>query len=244
MGHRTHWARWAPLVASLVLLVGLAGFGFSLIRSSTAAAETALGEGAIEKQRTVAALTDQYLRLAAKEAADFAAGRPLVLASGDPDDVATLHQLVDDKAGFFGHGAMLADLAGHPLNAVGDLPPADDPGYLPLRRALGRQEPGVSSLMWAQDVPVVAIGVPVMRDGSPAAVLLAFFRADASMLQRYSEKLGQGTDGVGMVVDGTGTIVAARHADLVGTSLQASPALESSGAAGHAEVDRDGAESR
>ena len=232
--------RWAPLAVSLTLLVGLGAFGLSLVRSSTATAEEALADGAMDKQRTVAALTDQYLQLAAKEAFDAIGDQPVALTPGDPSDEAVLHTLLAKQGGFFGHGAVLSDLDGQPLSVVGEVPPFDDPGYVPMHRSLARQQPGVSSLMWADDVPVVAIGVPVLRDGAPAAVLVAYFRADTSMLQRYSETLGSGTAGVGMVVDGSGTIVAARRPELVGTPLQTVRALQGDDTAGHAVVEREG----
>ena len=244
MGAVQHRARWAPLVVSMALLIGLGVLGLSLVRQATAAAEAALGDGAVDKQRTVAALTDQYLQLAAKEAFAFGEANPLALVPGHPGDAETLEELLRTQGGFFDHAVALTDLEGVPLNAVGQVPPPDDAGYGPLRRSLLRGAPGVSSLMWVDDVPVVAVGVPVVRDDAPAATLVAYFRADTSMLQRYSEKLGVGTEGVGMVVDGAGMIVAARHERLVGTPLAPSPALERSraGAAGNAVVDRAGTE--
>lgn len=237
-------ARWVPLVASLVLLVGLGAFGLSLVRSSHETAEEALGDGAVAKQRTVAALTDQYLQLAAKEAFDVDVAHPFELTPNSFADAAVLRQLIDEPGGFFDLGASLTDLAGRPLNAVGELPAPSDPGYGPLRRSLGVGEPGVSSLMWIDDVPVVAVGVPILRGGDPAAVLVAGFRADTSALQRYSEKLGAGSEGIGMVVDSQGTVVAARHSDLVGTDLAGTPAMEGvvAGEPGHARYTRDGVE--
>ena len=245
MGRTTHRARWVPLAISLVLLVGLGVFGLSLVRSSNDTAERALADSAVDKQRTVAALTDQYLQLAAKEAFETDVAHPFQLTPNAFGDAAILRQLVDKRGGFFDQGAVLTDLTGQVLNEVGSLPDASDPGYDPLRAALLRGDPGVSSLMWDEDVPVVAIGVPVLREGAPAAVLVAGFRADTSEMQRYSEKLGEGTDSIGMVVDGAGTIVTARHVELVGTRLADRPGLagvETTGASGHARVDRDGTE--
>ncbi len=244
MGRTGRRTRWTPLVVSLTLLLGLGAFGLTLVRSSNAAAEEALGDGAVDKQRTVAALTDQYLQLAAKEAFDLDAGQALDLVPGSAADREALAQLLAKRGGFFDQGAVLTDLRGEALSGTGEVPPITDPGYAPLEAALLRGEPGVSSLMWLDDVPVVAVGVPVLRDDTPAALLIAAFRADTSMLQRYSEKLGTGSDGIGMVVDGEGTIVAARHADLVGTPLPESPAGASraAGTSGHEVFERDGTE--
>lgn len=242
MGFREHWERWAPLVISVAVLLGLGFFALSLVRSSNVAAEEAVGEGAISKQRTVAALTDQYLQLAAKEAFDLDVAAPLELTEDSTADAAALQSLLSRQGGFFDHAARLTDLGGDTLTGVGgEVPPPHTEAYRPLKASLIRNEPGVSSLMWVDDVPLVAVGVPVLRDEIPEALLLAYFRADTSMLQRYSEKLGDG-EGVGMIVDSDGTIVAARHADLVGTRLDDRPSLQQvvSDPSGHATFERDG----
>lgn len=203
MGFREHWDRWAPLVISVAVLLGLGALAFSLVRSSNVAAQEAVGEGAISKQRTVAALTDQYLQLAAKEAFDLDVAAPLELTADSAADAEALQSLLSRQGGFFDHAARLTDLGGDPLTRVGgEVPPSHEAAYQPLKASLIRNEPGVSSLMWVDDVPVVAVGVPVLRDGIPAAMLVAFFRAGTSMLQHYSEELGDG-DGIGMVVSAT-----------------------------------------
>ncbi|MBV9412278.1 MAG: diguanylate cyclase, partial [Acidimicrobiia bacterium] len=86
-------------------------------------------------------------------------------------------------------------------------------------------------------VPVVGLGVPVMVNGVPKAVLIGFFRADRTPLQSYAERLHYGKTGEGYVVDSTGRIVAASRISEVGTTLPSNPgiAAAASGRSGFAE---------
>jgi diguanylate cyclase (GGDEF)-like protein/PAS domain S-box-containing protein len=237
--------RWAPLGVSLVLLVGLGVFGFSIVASSRDAAEATLRDSTLTKQRTVAALADQYLKLAAKEAFEFAAAHEIELTPGSPADTELLEKLLAKRGGLFNYAAVLSDLKGQPLTVVtrsAGIPNPDDPGYAPLRASLVQGRAGVSSLMLVDDIPIVAIGVPILRDERPLAVLVAYFRTDTSHLQRYSAHLGRDSDAIGMVVDSAGTVVAARDPDLIGGPVPRSPARDAitHAEAGNADFRRDG----
>src|SRR4029077_12036695 len=85
------------------------------------------------------------------------------------------------------------------------VPPATDPGYSPLVQGLLAPQPGVSSVMRAGNIPVVGLGVPVTVNGTPKAVLVAYFRADKSPLQTYTSGLHYGKTGKGGVLDSTVT---------------------------------------
>ena len=237
--------RWIPLAASLVLLLALGLFGFMLVASSTREAEAALHDTAVVKQQTLATLAEQYLQLAQKEAFDFAQLHDFELTPSSPADAAVLEELRDRQGGLLDHAAVLTDLTGRPLTTVSrtpGVPAPDHPGFAPLRAALLRGEPGVSSVMLVEDVPVVAIGVPVLDDaGTPTAILVAFFRAAESHLQAYSAQLGRDGGVANMVVDRAGTVVAAYDPALVGTPAPRSPAVAGGAPeAGFADFVRDG----
>ncbi|MBV9286034.1 MAG: EAL domain-containing protein [Acidimicrobiia bacterium] len=78
----------------------------------------------------------------------------------------------------------------------------------------------------------MGLGVPVMVNGTPKAVLIGFFRADRTPLQSYAERLRYGKTGEGYVVDSTGAIVAASRIGEVGTTLPSNPGV-SAAANGH-----------
>src|SRR4029077_5091143 len=100
------------------------------------------------------------------------------------------------------------------------LPPASDAGYTPLVQGLLSQQPGLSSVMHVGSMPVVALGVPVMIDGVPKAVLIGYFRADHGALQTYVEQLHYGKTGGGLLVDSMGNVVAAGDRSLVGRQIK------------------------
>ena len=237
--------RWIPLSASLVLLLALGLFGFVLVDGSTTEAEAALHDNAVAKQQTLATLAEQYLQLAQKEAFDFAQLHDFELTPSSEDDAAVLEQLRARQGGLLDHAAVLTDLTGRPLTQVSrtpGIPAPDDPGFAPLRTALLRGDPGVSSVMLVDGTPVVAIAVPVLDDEArPEAILVAFFRAAESHLQAYSAQLGRDGGVANMVVDRAGTVVAAYDPALVGTPAPASPAVaDGAPPSGFADFERDG----
>ncbi|TMK81197.1 MAG: hypothetical protein E6G46_08235 [Actinobacteria bacterium] len=96
------------------------------------------------------------------------------------------------------------------------LPPATDPGYAPLRADLLAGKPGISSVMTVSKVPVVALAVPVQSGGQTAAIFIGYFRADDNPLETYNERLHYGKSGRALLIDSTGTLVAAGDRTMVG----------------------------
>ena len=238
---------WMPLGIGLTLLVALGLFGYVLMDHARSTAEDALRETAVSREQTLAILAEQYNNLKAKEAFDFAESHDLELTPDSEADAAALRTLLDRRGSSFSHAAVLTNMQGQPLTVVADepgVPDADDPGYTPLRAGLARAEPGVSSVMDVDGTPVVAVGVPVLRDGVAAAVLVAYARADTSHLQAYSEQLGRaGGDVATMVLDSEGVVVAAHDAALVGDPAPVSPAVgPDAPPTGFAEFERDAQE--
>jgi len=190
--------RFAPLIISVVLVGALGAVGLQASAGANSKAEALHRRDRETLQETLAGLTHQYLLFAFKEEFDFASTGPWSLRPGDAADQAPLNVFATDSAG---------------------VPPASDAGYAPLVQALLGQQPGVSSVMRAGNIPVVGLGVPVTVNGTPRAVLVAYYRVDKSSLQTYTAGLHYGKTGRGGVVDSTGTYVAAGDPKLVGQRL-------------------------
>lgn len=235
--------RLSSLALSIGLVLAAGSLGIVANINAAAHAKAIRRHDVMEARRGYGALAKQYMLFLVKEAFDFASSQPWSLRAGDPGDRAHLETLMAESQ-WFPHGAALVDLRAQPLNAAASppgLPPASDPGYAPLRTALLGRQPALSSVMTVEGVPLVAVGVPVMQEGAPRAVLLAYYRADESPQQTYTEMLPLGRGTMGYVVDSAGTIVAASKRSLVGRKLR-SPALSLDGREHIAEYERGGAE--
>jgi diguanylate cyclase (GGDEF)-like protein/PAS domain S-box-containing protein len=218
--------------------------GVSMSNRANDAAEAAHRRDRRVLESSLAGLTDQYIRFAYKEAFDFASVTKWSLRPGDAGDRAALDAFAKRSA-ILNHGAALVGLDRQPLNqGAADLPPATDPGYRRLTASLLGGRPGLSDLMTVgDDIPVVAVGVPVVVDGSPRAVLLAFFNARTSPLQTYEEQIHElGPGGAGYVLDGTGRVVASEQRKSIGTRLELGPVTThlAAGRQGLEEIERDG----
>lgn len=236
--------RLAPLLVSAGLVCGLGAIGFLASAGANRKAQEIHRQDRLTLQTTLAGLANQYMLIAAKDAFDFASTQPWSLAPGNPADRAKLEVFVS-RSTFFNHGAALVSLASEPLNVYAKapgLPPNDDPGYLPLVGALLARKPGFSSVMTVGGVPVVAIGVPVMRGAAPIAVLIGFFRADTSALQTYNQRLRYGRTGIGYLMDSHGGIIASTDLSQVGQEIRPSPAVGAvrAGKSGFTEFERNG----
>jgi diguanylate cyclase (GGDEF)-like protein/PAS domain S-box-containing protein len=236
--------RFLPLVLSLILVAGMGVIGVSMSNRANDAAEAAHRRDRRVLESSLAGLTDQYIRFAYKEAFDFASVTKWSLRPGDAGDRAALDAFAKRSA-ILNHGAALVGLDRQPLNqGAADLPPATDPGYRRLTASLLGGRPGLSDLMTVgDDIPVVAVGVPVVVDGSPRAVLLAFFNARTSPLQTYEEQIHElGPGGAGYVLDGTGRVVASEQRKSIGTRLELGPVTThlAAGRQGLEEIERDG----
>ena len=237
--------RVAPLVVSLVLVVGIGVAGIAVAADSQHKSSALLEGDRLAQTKTLAGLGNQYLQFALKDLYDAGTAAGFSLRPGDPADGARLHAIVNTSS-FSNDAAVLTDLAGTPVNAYAQppgVPPQSDRGYRPLIRSLLAGNPGISSVMKYRGVPLVALAVPVERNGTPRALLIGYFRADRNALQSYNERLHYGRTGVGYMVDSTGTVVASTDPSAVGTAIPSSPALAAmaAGRAGFVDVVRHGA---
>ncbi|HZQ84877.1 MAG TPA: EAL domain-containing protein [Acidimicrobiales bacterium] len=200
----------------------MSAIGFSLVQSSNEAIENSHVQDRLSQDRTLANLTGQYFQLAFKEAYDFASAQTWSLKANDPGDVARLQSLTQ-RTLLVRQGAALVGLDGKPLSSFSQspgLPDPSDPGYAPMRSALLAGQPGLSSIMHVSGVAVGALAVPVLQDGAPRAVLVAFFRADQSPLQAYVEGVKKEHPAAARyLVDQRGAAVTSTDPKLIGTDL-------------------------
>jgi diguanylate cyclase (GGDEF)-like protein/PAS domain S-box-containing protein len=217
--------RFAPLLVSIGVVLALGAVGLLASASANTKAEGLHRRDRELLQQTLAGLGHQYALFAVKEANDFASSGSWNLKPGDAADRARLQAYVSHSP-LLNYGAALVDLTQTPLNMyavdAAGVPPAGDPGYTPMITALKAREPGVSSVMTAGDIPVVALAVPVTVNGSLRAILVGYWRADSSPLQTYAEQLRYGTTGRGAVVDSKGSVVASTDRTTVGKPFAAS----------------------
>jgi signal transduction histidine kinase len=195
-------------------------------------------------QSTLGVLGTQYVQFGVKEAFDYANTGTWTLRPGDPKDQDRLRAFTARSA-FFGHGAALTDLRGAPINGFANppgFPSATDEGFGPMREGLAAGKPGISGVMDASGAPLVAFGVPVNVRGAPAAIFVAYWRADRSPLQTYNERLTFGKTGRAYMVDALGNVIASSSRTMVGRAAPASPALSNvrAGRSGFLDFDRGG----
>ncbi|MBV8985487.1 MAG: diguanylate cyclase, partial [Acidimicrobiia bacterium] len=214
--------RFAPLLVSVAVVAALGAFGLLASQGANDKAESMHRRDRATLQTTLAGLGRQYALFAFKEESDFASTGPWSLQPGDTTDLARLQTFVSRSA-ILNYGAALVSLDKSPINYYAadpaGLPPATDAGYTPLVQSLLKGQPGLSSVMHAGNIPVVGFGVPVMIDGQPKAVLIAFFRADKTALQTYVSQLHYGKTGKPLLVDSNGGIVASGDPSLIGQQL-------------------------
>ena len=214
--------RLVPLVLSLLMVAAMGAVGYSVLQSSSEATEASHTQDRLSQDQTLANLAGQYFQLAFKEGFDFASEQAWDLKPNDPGDIARL-QALTQRSLLVRQGAAVVGLDGQPLSSFAQspgLPPPSDPGYAPLRTALLAGKPGLSSIMNVSGVAMGAFAVPIMGNGVPRAVLVAFFRADQSPLQTYV--LGvkkEHPEAARFLVDARGTAVTSTDPKLIGTSL-------------------------
>lgn len=232
-----------PLALIIVLIVALGSIALRSSRSARDAAETAHRQDAVLLENTLARLANEFLLVAGKELLDFATLDPFSLVPGDPADRARLETFVS-RSPVYNYGAALTGGSLEPLNtwAEGPLPIATDPGYDTLKAGVLTGNPGVSSVMRVEGVPLVAVAIPALIDPSGVVLFIGYWRADTSLLQQYSEEIRQEPNAQAMVVDSRGVVVATRSPAVVGRDLGDHPALTAlaAGREGVLEFDRDG----
>ena len=225
--------RFIPLVVSIAVVVAVALVGLLQTESANHTAQQIRRDDRVSEEATLAGLTNQFIQFALKDAYDFASVEPLSLKPGDPNDLALIKAYVKRSA-LLNYGGAIVSTTGSPINAFVDgpgLPPATDPGYVPLRTALLAGNPGVSSVMKTNGVPVLALAVPVQKAGVTRAIYIGYFRADRNPLETYNERLHYGKTGKAILLDSTGAIIASTNPAEVGT-LFGTPALRNTLAGG------------
>jgi diguanylate cyclase (GGDEF)-like protein/PAS domain S-box-containing protein len=234
-----------PLLVSILLVAATGAVAFQASGNGSREAEATHRRDRMTERDTLAGLVNQYFQFGFKEAFDYASTQDWALQPGHPGDEALLAAFVQRSA-LLSYGAAVVSLDEQVLGSWSrppGLPPADDPGYRPLVDALLQGQPGLSSVMRVGSVPLVAMAVPIMGDGFPRAVLVAYFRTDESPLQTYNEKLrSQRPTARSMTVDSEQVVVTSTDRSLIGTRLEGNPALErtDAGDRGYLEFERDG----
>ena len=221
------WWRSCSLLLSLAIMAVVAGVGIQASRAGQRKAEAVHRTDRANLQTTLAGLTNQYLRFVAKDAYDAASAPGWTLTAGDGADRDRLNALVQ-RSTLIDYGAVLTDLHGRPLNATAPpqgLPAPGDPGFGPMMASLLQGQPGLSSVLHSNGVPLVGVGVPVVVSGVPRAVLVGLFRADRSALQTYAAGLRFGRTGQVYVVDSSGTVVAGTDGGGIGRPARPGRAL-------------------
>src|SRR5947199_8876794 len=215
--------RFAPLLVSVAVVGALGAVGLRASAGANSKAEALDRRDREVLQTTLAGLGRQYALFAFKEELDLASTGPWSLRPGDKADLARLQGFVARSA-VLNYGAALVAIDKTPINVYATdpagLPPASDAGYTPLVQGLLSQQPGLSAVMHVGTIPVVGLGVPIMVNGQPQAVLIAYFRADKSALQTYVEGLRYGKTGRAFLVDSNGVAVASGDASLIGHQVE------------------------
>ncbi|MCW2504957.1 MAG: y4lL-like uncharacterized protein [Actinomycetia bacterium] len=212
--------RWLVLLVSAGVFLAIAAIGLQMNHAALDSAESIHRRDSAALVKNNATLASQYMALSAKELRDFAVSHPFLMQARDPHDAALLADF-RQKAFFFPHGAALLNASGGLLNAVSQppgLPPADDPGYGPVRAGLQAGQPGVSAVMFVQGIPMIAVAIPVSVEGRPAGFLVGFTTLGASHLQDYVSEVGSGSADT-IIVDGSGIAVASNRRILIGTRV-------------------------
>lgn len=210
-----------PLIVSLVLLLAIGAVGWQMNRAAQRTAESIHLRDSKALVQNNAALASRYLELSAKELADFTTSRTFALRAGSRADQELLKGF-RAKAVFFPYGAALTDVTGAVLTFDAQepgLPPPSDPGYARLWQQAKAGEPGYSSIMKVQGVPLAAVAVPVVLGGQVKAFFLAYTKIATSQLQAYLSQLG-GVGEVGAILDAEGVFAAVSDTDRLGAVVE------------------------
>jgi diguanylate cyclase (GGDEF)-like protein len=213
------------LVASLALVLGLGGVAAWTQVATSRQLSHVHNTDRSTLQTTLSGLTGQYFSftfLASQTAADRESWS---LRPNDAGDQARLARLVRTSP-LTAYGASLVSLTGTPLTRYStgpELPGPLDPGYAPMRAALLSGQPGLSSVMHAGNVPVVAFAVPIHRGITPVALLVSYADVLGWPLQGYDENLQLGATSQPYVLDPNGVVAASSDRGAVGRPLTGIP---------------------
>jgi len=221
------WRRFTLLASSVLIVTVLAGItGWAQLSATSQARSVHLADRA-QLEKLLAGLTGQYLQFTFLAVDTAAESNRWQLTPNSKADTAQLKAFTSTSP-LTSYGAAIVALTGKPVSyypSVAALPRATDPGYAPLRLAMIAGKPGLSSVMKVRGHSVVAFAVPIMRDGVPLAIFLAYADIRTWALEGYVQRLALGPRALAYTVDGQGVITAAADPSLVGTKLAAGSAV-------------------
>lgn len=221
------------LTGSVCLLLAVGAIGVEMNRESLRTAEGVHRADALALAINNRALIHQYIRQSAEELTQSLTVNTPSLTVGDQSDADLLAHLVN-KSAFFRFGAAFTTLSGQVMSkATGilGLPQLDGAGLQPLFTGVAKGETGVSDVLIEQATPVVAIGVPVVVNGTVHGALLGFTNLRTSILQGFILQLSEGGRKVG-IVDGRGIAVADSEQMTIAMPVEPRVAEESRAATG------------
>ena len=204
------WRSTLLLALVLALIAGGGLVGVLTARAATAKAVEVHRADRVAFRAVVGKLVYGYFATAFAALDERAGSAGFSLQPGDRGDVVRLRQTVDNSL-FFGEGAVLTDLGGHVVTSYlrhGPVPPITDPGYVSMIRELTQGRPGMSAILPASgDRKLLALAVPVQRDGANAGLLVGFIRMDGTgPTKQFLEGLPLGRDVHLYTVDPRGVI--------------------------------------
>ena len=216
------------LSGALVLMLG--GLGLWAGHDAGRQAEATHRADRLAHQVTLGSLVGQSTYVAAAEMADILAaqaraGAPAWRAGvNNPLDAARLRATAEGSRALSA-GAVLVSPDGVPLTTYQprdrSLPPANDPGWVPLRAAVSQRAGTlpVSGVLFAGDLPVVAVAVPSRFADGRTGLLVGLSDLRTSALEGYVRTLVNPDGRRGYVIDARGLVVAAPDPKQVGKPL-------------------------
>ncbi|MEV1290288.1 sensor domain-containing diguanylate cyclase [Micromonospora sp. NPDC049679] len=212
--------RWLTAVVSVVLLLAMGAIGWQMNDAALRAAEEVHRADTLTLGRNNATLASRYLTLSARELTEFTTEHRAELRTLESLDRSLLAQFVA-RSVFFQHGAAITDPAGGTLFSVSKapgLPEPEDPGYAPLLKGPNGRSVLFSGVMTVRGASMIAVGVPILGDGSLRGMLLGYARLRDSTLQESMEARPGESSAHGLV-DARGLVAATSDDGLLGTAI-------------------------
>jgi diguanylate cyclase (GGDEF)-like protein len=233
----------ASLVVVLALVAGGGVLGVLTTRAATARAVEVRQTDRQALRSVVSQLMYGYFGTALTTLVERAETAGFTLRAGDAHDRAELRK-ASDGSPFFGAGLVVTDLTGNVVNAYlpqGVVPPVTDDGYRPMIRSLMQGQPGLSSVLTTADLHrVMALAVPVRRDGTPVGLLVGYIRMDRTgPSKQFLAGVPLGPRAHLYAVDSQGTIGASTRDEEVGEAAPTRRALELAAGGGNGLVTED-----
>src|SRR4051794_9927918 len=220
---------WIAVVTSVILLIAVGIVGLVVNRSALQAADAVHRDDSRLLAFNNATLTSSLFQLSVEDLNRFVGLNLDTLSKGSPAARRKALDAFVAKTVYFQYGVTLTDANGAVVTSVskGALPPATDPGYVPLRQSVAAGRTGFSRLMRVGSTYLQAVAVSIMVANVRLAVLTGYNRVAASQLQGYLSRLGDSTH-LTTVVDTAGRVGFASTGADIGRSVD--PAIVRTGA--------------